>query len=102
MRLKERLFPPVSTRENHEGANAVAAVFQTVAVVVLGIGLVSAVAVGEYVHKHMSDSVGKSIAYAIVVALSGVLLASMLAFFGYVLDLLAEIAENTRSREENG
>jgi protein-S-isoprenylcysteine O-methyltransferase Ste14 len=79
----------------HQGAGAVAAVFHTVAIVVLALGLVGAIAVGVNVNQHLGESVGSSVAYAIAVALSGVFLACVLAFFGYVLDLLTEIAENT-------
>ena len=81
----------------HRGATAVAAVFLAVAGVVLGLGIVCAVALGLYAHRHLGDSVGRSIGYALAVALGGVFLASLLAFFGHVLDLLTEIAENTHS-----
>jgi len=81
----------------HRGATAVTAVFLTVAGVVLGLGIAGAVAAGLYAYRHLGDSVGRSIAYALAVALSGVFLASVLAFFGHVLDLLTEIAENTHA-----
>jgi hypothetical protein len=81
----------------HRGAAAVAAVFLTVAGVVFGLGIVAAVALGLHADRHLGDSVGISIGYALAVALGGVFLASLLAFFGHVLDLLTEIAENTHS-----
>ena len=79
----------------HRGATAVANVFLTVAGVVLVLGIAGAVVAGLYAHRHLDDSVSRSIAYALAVALSGVFLASLFAFFGHVLDLLTEIAENT-------
>jgi uncharacterized membrane protein YGL010W len=81
----------------HRGPRAVATVFLTVAEVVLALGLLGAVATGVSVHQALDVSVGRSIAYACAVALGVVFLASLLAFFGYVLDLLIEIAENIRS-----
>ncbi len=81
---------------SHRGATAVTAVFFTVAVVVFWLGLIGAVWMGVYAHQDMAESVGRSIAYTIAVALSGIFMASVLAFFGYVLDLLTEIEENTR------
>ena len=86
----------------HRGATAVAAVFQTVAAVVLGLGIVGAVWVGLYVRQHLVESTTRSIGYALAVALGAVFLASVLAFFGYMLDLLIEIEENTRDEEGAG
>lgn len=71
----------------------VTAVFLTVAGVVLGLGIAGAVFAGLYAHRHLGDSVSRSTAYAVAVAFSGIFLASVLAFFGHVLDLLTEIAE---------
>lgn len=72
-----------------------ATVFHAVALVVLGLGLVGGVGFGFYAHRHLADSVSRSVAFALAVALGAVFLASVLAFFGYVLDLLMEIVENT-------
>ncbi len=74
------------------------AAFLSLAAVVLSVGLLGAAGMGLYAHEHMSDSVGRSIAIGAAIALSGVMLASMLAFFGYVLKLLNEIAEDTRGQ----
>jgi hypothetical protein len=64
--------------------------------VVLGLGILAAVWVGLYVSRHLVESTTRSIGYALAVALGALFLASLLAFFGYVLDLLVEIEENTR------
>jgi len=79
----------------------VVAVFLSVAAVVLLVGLVGGAAIGLYTHKHTSDTLSRSIAIGASVALGGVLLASVLAFFGYVLNLLTQIVENTK-RQPSG
>jgi uncharacterized membrane protein (DUF485 family) len=76
----------------------VTTVFLTVAFVVLVFGLAGAIGVGIYAHKHLGDSVDGSVGYGILVAVGVVFLASLLAFFGYVLQLLTEIANNTRAQ----
>ena len=81
---------------SHRGPHAVATVFLAVAFMVLALGLLSAVGVGIHVYRYTTASVERSIGYAIAVALSAAFVASVLAFFGYVLDLLTEVAENTR------
>ena len=90
---------PVKDTPVHRGSNAVAAVFHIVAAVAFGLGLIAAVVVGTQAHRHMGDSTGRSIAYTLAVALGGIFLASVLAFFGHVLNLLAEIADNTRVQQ---
>jgi uncharacterized membrane protein (DUF485 family) len=82
---------------SHGGSAAVTTVFLTVAFVVLVFGLAGAIGVGIYAHKHLGDSVDGSVGYGILVAVGVVFLASLLAFFGYVLQLLTEIANNTRA-----
>ena len=79
----------------HRGASAVATVFLAVALLVLGLGLMADVWFGFYAHNHLNDSVGASIGLAFAGALGVVFLTCVLAFFGYVIDLLVEIAENT-------
>jgi ABC-type dipeptide/oligopeptide/nickel transport system permease component len=88
---------PVEDVAAHQAATAVGTVFLTVAVVVLAFGLAAAVGTGVYADQDTVASIGRSIAYAVGAALCSVLLASMLAFFGYVLGLLTEIAQNTHS-----
>jgi hypothetical protein len=75
----------------------VTTVFLTVAFVVLVFGLAGAIRVGIYAHKHLAESVDGSVGYAILVTVGVVFLASLLGFFGYVLQLLTEIANNTRA-----
>jgi len=75
----------------------VTTVFLTVAFVVLVFGLAGAIGVGIYAHKHLGDSVDGSVGYGVLVAVGVIFLASLLAFFGYVLQLLTEIANNTRT-----
>jgi hypothetical protein len=82
---------------SHGGSTAVTTVFLTVAFVVLVFGLAGAIGVGIYAHKHLAESVDGSVDYAILVAVGVVFLASLLAFFGYVLQLLTEIANSTRA-----
>jgi len=79
----------------HRGASAVSTVFFAVALLVLGLGLMADVWFGFDAHTHLGDSVGESMSLALAGALGVVFLASVLAFFGYVIDLLVEIAENT-------
>ncbi len=81
---------------SHRGPHAVATVFLAVAFMVLALGLLSAVGVGIHVYRYTAASVERSIGYALAVALGAAFFASVLAFFGYVLDLLTEVAENTR------
>jgi hypothetical protein len=87
----------IADTPSHGGSAAVTTVFLTVAFVVLVFGLAGAIGVGIYAHKHFADSVDGSVGYAILVAVGVVFLASSLAFFGYVLQLLTEIANNTRA-----
>lgn len=88
----------VREREQHPGALAVAGVFIATAAVVACLGVAGAVGFGIYAHTQMGDPLRRSVAYAGIVLLLAALAASGLAFFGYVLDLLVEIAENTRGR----
>jgi len=80
----------------HGGSSAVAGVFLTVAIVVLCLGVLGGVGTGIYVHEHLNTSVGTSVLDAVAAAAGGLLIASLLAFFGFVLDLLVEIAESTQ------
>lgn len=82
----------------HPGAKAVAAVFRTAAIVVLGLGVVGALWTNWYVRHHRTEPVGKALGYAPLSLAIAILVASALAFFGYVLDLLTEIADNTHTR----
>ncbi len=87
----------ITDTPSHGGSAAVTTVFLTVAFVVLVFGLAGAIGVGIYADKHLGDSVDGSVGYAILVGVGVVFLASLLAFFGYVLQLLTEIANNTRA-----
>jgi hypothetical protein len=65
------------------------------AAAVLLVGVLGGAAAGLYINRYLPDSIARSAVIGGAVALSGVLLASLLAFFGSVLNLLAEIAEHT-------
>jgi hypothetical protein len=82
----------------HRGSAAVAAVFLSTAAAVLSVGLFGGAAVGFYINRYLSDSISRSAITGAAVALSGVLVASLLAFFGSVLKLLTEIAEQNRGQ----
>jgi hypothetical protein len=83
----------------HRGPDAVATVFHTVAILTLVFGVIGAAGTGFYAHYGLSEQVNTSVAFALAAVLGAVFLASLLAFFGYVLDLLTEIADNTRSED---
>ena len=83
----------------HRGPDAVATVFHTVAILALEFGIIAAVGAAFYAHYSLAVPVNKSVAIALAAVLGAVFLASLLAFFGYVLDLLTEIADNTRPED---
>ncbi len=83
----------------HRGPDAVATVFHTVAILALEFGIIGAIGIAFYAHYGLAVPVNRSVALALAGVLGAVFLASLLAFFGYVLDLLREIADNTRPED---
>ena len=80
---------------SHRGATTAATVLLGFAAFMLALGIVAGIWYGRYANDQLSDSVGRSIVLGLAIALGSLVLASLLAFFGFVLDLLVEIAENT-------
>ena len=83
----------------HRGSNAVVTVFLSVAAALLSIGILGGAATGLYFRRYMADSVGRSLTIGAGVALGGLLLASLLAFFGYVLNFLEKLLKTRKDRD---
>lgn len=80
-------------RSSHTGPSAVASVFHVCAAVVLFLAVVAGIALAVYGRDHLAWTEGRAIGTALGAVLAGVLVSSAMAFFGYVLTLLVEIAD---------
>ncbi len=87
--------------KSHDWPMLVAGVFNAVALLVLLLGLGGSIGLYFYLRRQRLDSVMRSLGYALPVLFGGVLMASALSFFGFVLDLLVEIADNTGFRYQD-
>lgn len=90
----------MSATPKHRGPHAVASVFLVVAWLVLVLGIIASIVLAHNAH-HGGHTVGYSFAVAAIGVLSTLFSASVLAFFGYVLDLLVEVAESTGTLVSN-
>ncbi|MGD0747199.1 MAG: hypothetical protein ABSB68_05265 [Acidimicrobiales bacterium] len=84
-----RWYPDWLTFADFRGAAALSAFFKVLALVVVGAGVIAAILVGRALH---ADGVGGETAVAVAAIVSGsVVVASAIAFFGFVLELLIAI-----------
>ena len=79
---------------SHSGARSVAHVFKSIAAVVIIVGGGVAYSYPRYLHEHVNTSTTQSLYLGIAIAVGTVVVTSVFAFFGYVIDLLVEL--NTR------
>ncbi len=85
----------------HKGARAMTMVFPMLAIVVLLAGGVSSYTYPRYLHVHFNTSTTQSVYLGIAIAFGTIVFASLLAFCGYVLDLLVQSELNTRETAFN-
>lgn len=76
------------------GPRLCAGLFKVVAVVAIVAGAVAAAVVGVALTND-GDTVGHSVDVAFLVFVGGIVTAASVAFYGYVLDLLADIRDNS-------
>jgi hypothetical protein len=74
-------------------AEFVAGVCKTLAFLLLVGGVIAAVATGYALHYNSTLSSASIVGTSVGIAVGGIVAASTVAFFGYVLDLLMEIRD---------
>jgi len=83
-----------SLLDPHAGARSVAHVFKSIATVAIILGGGAAYTYPRYIHEHLNTSTTQSVYLGAAIAVGTVVVASVFAFFGYVISLLVEL--NTR------
>jgi hypothetical protein len=89
------------TFSNFRGAQLVAYVFKTLAIIVLIGGAISALEATTTVHQHNVSGTDEGLIVAAIVA-GTIIAASAMAFFGYLLQLLVAIHFDTRYSQAVG
>lgn len=86
----------------HVGASSAATVFKALSLIILVVGTVCAIGCDRWLHEG-ATTLGKGQVSGIVIGIvvSTLVIASMCAFFGYVLTLLIDIENNTRETAFN-